>query len=377
MTTVTVSGANGPVIVGRPDDGERGALSLALAASFARARQQRADAWILRPRQAIDEALFALAPVSGPRRIEPAGVERTRLQSQWAVQQAREGLAAVSRAAGQSFWLETYRELRRHIADERLPYRLRSWLRDVSQRAIGRVKQEGGEPAARFPRRLLREAIPVALPEPLRLAAAVAARDKGIDAGKPLVAVERDGDGERFREAEAVLVASGYQVVSLGDTDCALDLFLLLHAAFVVCTSPALQRVAYLTATPSLTLNVIDPIGSYPVRGNGLITLATPIDLETGRALPPPEMLSEGYQRHLHRYGVRRNTSAQVAQAVREMLALLAGSKEKPAQATYRTAVLDAGAALAVKVSRVRAWGPDEGFIGDGRLVAWQAEQIA
>ena len=39
------------------------------------------------------------------------------------------------------FWLEIYRELRRHIGDERLPYPWRVRLRAIADRCLARARR--------------------------------------------------------------------------------------------------------------------------------------------------------------------------------------------------------------------------------------------
>ena len=43
----------------------------------------------------------------------------------------------------------------------------------------------------------------------------------------------------------------------------------------------------------------------------------------------------------------------------------------------FRARVVEAGAALAAVSPHVVEWGPDAGFIGDGRLVRFQADRLS
>ena len=52
------------------------------------------------------------------------------------------------------------------------------------------------------------------------------------------------------------------------------------------------------------------------------------------------------------------------------------GWDEQASQTTFRHDVVAAGAALAPGLPYVAKWGPDEGFIGDGRLARCQAERV-
>jgi hypothetical protein len=379
------------VIVDRPDADTAGELAVMMATSFARARRDRAGVALLRPRQPAAEALFALTPADAPHRVEPTGLSGVWWRARWALEHGRMRTAAAARAMAASFWLETYRELRRHVGDERLPYALRAWLRDSSHVAMGRSRERDAA-AHPFPRRLLREPTAVRLPEALRADAAAYLAGRGIREDRPLALLQTGPDPERFRQAALELAAAGYQIVRFDagvepwrqglvidlyrdpNSPAVADVHLLLSAAFVVCVDADVQRIAYLTDTPTLALNAIDPFASYPVRRTGLFTLATPVDLDTGVALTPAEMLSERYLRNVHRFGHRRNTAAQIAASVREMRARVSGAASDSGEQTrFHDAALERGVELRPHVARVAQWGPDGGFLGDGRLVAWQA----
>jgi hypothetical protein len=53
------------------------------------------------------------------------------------------------------------------------------------------------------------------------------------------------------------------------------------------------------------------------------------------------------------------------------------GWGETEAQARYRARVTAAGGALASTVRYVATWGPDHGFLGDGRLARVQAARLS
>ena len=382
-----------PIITARPDGSSVGALSIDMAVALARAQQERAAACFLRPRPLVNDALFSLRPTT-IERVETSGVAGAWQRIRWAAREAVDGTRARAIGARSSFWLEIYRELRRHIGDARLPYPLRTRLRDIGERSL--AWSETAATLARptpFPRRLLRERIATALPADV--VSPLVARWPELAPGRRVVTLEVRSRFDRFRDAIDVLIADGYAVAYLGQVSSggvsrsgvidlspghglpeALPVLALLSSEFLVCESPELQRVAYLTNTPCLMVNAIDPFAAYPVRGDGVYTLATAVNLETGEALGPDALLDEGYVRQIHRFGHRLNASAEILAAVTEMQhGLHHGWHETEAQARYRARVVDAGAGLAGRVPRVEQWGPDRGFIGDGRLARVQADR--
>jgi putative glycosyltransferase (TIGR04372 family) len=196
----------------------------------------------------------------------------------------------------------------------------------------------------------------------------------------------------RCGAAQEWLLGRGYQVVRIGPPQDdlpargvidvshsphrspTLELVILTRAAFVVCDSHETQLAAYLTNTPTLLLNARDPFSAYPVRNDGLFTLATPVDLDTGRIVAPGEELSAEFIRNLRRYGFRDNTADQNVAAVREMDDGLGGGwRDDDAQARFRTRATAAAVALAPDVATIAEWVGDDGFVGDGRLARWQA----
>jgi hypothetical protein len=152
-------------------------------------------------------------------------------------------------------------------------------------------------------------------------------------------------------------------------------LYLLLNSRFLVCDDVEAQRLAYLTNTPTLTINAADAFSVYPIRGDGLFLLKTAIDLDSGRVLGPAEMITEAYFRNLRNHGYRGNTAAAVLDAAIEMHeGTRHGWRESPAQAAFRARVAEAGGELAARFRHVAVWGPDRGFIGEGRLARRQAD---
>ena len=257
------------------------------------------------------------------------------------------------------------------------------------------TRSAAGGTRQQFPRRLLREPVRTRLPRELQAEAERTAASVGIAAGSRLVALEVRSRLEPFADAVDFLVAHGYTVVRIGDrvagpvrrpgiVDLAhsavrtplVEVFVMLESAFLVCEDPALQIAAYLTNTPCLLVNAIDPIASYPVRADGLYAVTTPVHLDTGERLAPGDLLKEDYFRNRRNYGFRNMSSADILDAVREMHeGLHNGWSESPAQSQFRVRVTESAAAPAAPTHRPGGWGADDGFIGDGRLARVQAER--
>jgi hypothetical protein len=232
-------------------------------------------------------------------------------------------------------------------------------------------------------RRAIASASPVALAaDDLRRARAAAAA-RGLAADRPIAAIEAVHRPERLSDAIALLTARGYQIARLGDGGSGspadqhpADQHLLAISACVICSSAELQQAAYLTHTPSLRLDARDPLTAYPIRREASFTLATAIDLDTGRTLDMSELLTERYFRNTRNCGYRPTSSSDVAAAVAEMLDGIAGGwHDDTAQVRFRSAAADAGVALGARVRHIAEWDAASGFIGDGRLARVQAER--
>jgi hypothetical protein len=281
--------------------------------------------------------------------------------------------------AAASFWREWYRELRRQAGNERLPSAIRTRLRGAADRALRRsTVEEARAIVRRVDRRAIAAAAPAAVsPEDLQRACTAAAA-RGLAAAQPIAAIEAVHRPERMSDAIALLTSRGYQIAWLGEagSDSQADRSLLAISACVVCSSAEVQHAAYLSQTPSLRLDARDPLTAYPIRREGLFTLATAIDLDTGRALEVPKLLTEPYFRNTRNCGYRPTSGGDIAAAVEEMLDGIArGWSDSPAQARFRTAAADAGVALGARLRHIVEWDAASGFVGDGRLARVQAER--
>jgi len=289
-------------------------------------------------------------------------------------------LAPRLHAAAAAFWREWYRELRRHAGNERLPYAIRVDLRGAADRALGRA--EGEERRAVVPhwnRRAMETAPPVRLSPADEERARQRASELGMRLDRPMAAVEAGHRADLFADAARLLASEGYEIVPLGDPRFppVVARYLLQASAFVVCRSAELQQAACVAGTPSLRLDARDPFTAYPVRGNGVFTLATVVDLDTGRRLAIPELLTEEYFRNTRNYGYRAARASETAAAVAEMIeGVRDGWRDSPAQGRFRRAVADAGTTIGPRVRHVIEWDGAGGFVGAGRLARVQAERV-
>jgi putative glycosyltransferase (TIGR04372 family) len=218
-----------------------------------------------------------------------------------------------------------------------------------------------------------------------------------VPAGSRIVALEVRTRTEPFADAIAFLHEQGFTIVRIGDGQAGplrnpgvidvtsmpartplLELHLLLECEFLVCETADMQHLAYLTNSACLLLNATDALVSYPVRPNGLFTLKTPVDLDTGELLGPGAFLGERYYRNLRNYGFRNTPATDILAAVREMHeSRRDGWRETEAQTRFRTRATEAATGLRPRVARLAAWGADRGFLGDGRLAGVQAERAS
>ncbi|OFW04192.1 MAG: hypothetical protein A3I61_09405 [Acidobacteria bacterium RIFCSPLOWO2_02_FULL_68_18] len=294
-----------------------------------------------------------------------------------------------------SFWREWHRELRRQAGDERLPYQVRTHLRRSADRALRRsaVEEQRGV-VPRWNRRTIAGAAPIRLPPDDEQRGRRLAAECGVVPGQPMVAVEIQRRADRLSGAIDLLSAEGFRIVRIGDPvagplrgpgvlDLAsnprrtplLDTYLLLASAFVVCSSAELQQTALMGHTPSLRIDARDAFTAYPVRRDGVFTLSTVVDLDTGRALAIRDLLAEGYFHNTRNYGYRPTNAAEITEAAREMVeGVRAGWRDSEAQIRFRRAVADAGVAMG-HVRHVAEWDGASGFIGDGRLARVQADR--
>ena len=357
-----------PVLVMRPDP-DPGRGSVEMLATLAGARARGAAACFVPPPGEAGE-LVALATSRDVPLVGAGGWLRAR----WTLADAAQRAGVRWRDMASSGLQEMYRELRRQAGNERLPAEFRRRLRESAHRAYDR--SVASAPAeVPYPRRLLRDASAFALPPAVLTAARDEAVALGYDAGQPTVLLEGGLRPDLVAAVGRLLGARGYRIVELSSPSLRLMLFLLCASRFAICVSRDVQQLAYLTNTPSLAVHATDVFAAYPVRADGLFLLRTPIDLETGQALPLADLLRARAYEQARQIGYREHAIGELTAAVEEMLAGVEhGWGESEGQARFRARAVQAGEALAPLVPAVAAWGPDDGFLGDGRLARVQAE---
>lgn len=383
-----------PLLVVRPDP-SLGQGSVDVLCTLARARARAAGACFLSPVGDAESLAASVASADVPV-VRPDGWRVAWLEGRWRASAVADRARTRWRARAASGLQELYRELRRHAGDQALPAALRRRLREAGHRAYERSLALRS-PRAPYPRRLLRAASTVAWSPEMLEHARAEVEAAGVPAGVPIVAFEVRTRPAVAKAAIRSLVSDGFAVVRIGDPGAGplrqpglidltvatprslrTELFLLVLARFAIVGSLALQQLAYLTNTPSLAIDAVDPFTLYPVRANGLLLCATAVELDSGRESHVDEWLTEAYFRNRRDYGYRGVAADELLDAVREMQDGVArGWSDTDAQARFRVQLEEAGRALAPTVSAVAEWGPDDGFIGDGRLARVQAARIA
>ena len=389
-TTVETRAAGRPLVLVRSDWSQPGQCSIDILTAAARAREIRGAVCLL---PATDTDMVPLASGDVPV-VQPAGIHSVWVTTLFGVAAAQRALRESWRQTTASMSHELHREFRRHAGSEHLPLELRQGLREIANRAQKYTRE--AKSTAVLPRRLVRTAPAMVLAaEALELARAEAAA-MGIPDDAPLVAFEARMRPDIAAAAIGFLSNRGYTVAIVGGRPIGLQphasvvdltarplspfvkLLLLSASRFVVSGSAAMQQLSYLTNTPSLTVNAADPFAGYPVRANGIFALKTPIDLDTGRTLAIEDLLTERYFRNLRNYGFREITTDELIGALEEMDAgVRNGWTETASQVRFRQRVIDSGTVLAATVPQVAEWGPDDGFIGDGRLARVQVERTS
>lgn len=395
MTAIETSVNGRSMLLLRPDWSRPADTGIDLLAAAARARQTGGHVCIL------PDANHRLE-ISMDNAVTAEGSQAAWWSMIWRAASAAREVRTWWRETMTSAAHEWRRELRRQASNGELPFDVRLRLREIADASA--VRRD----AYRFPRRLLLAPSTMSLPPALLEQTRMELNARGLTDYTRLVTFESRTRPDIARAALDFLRREGYTVVRIGDRgeqvssgDGVLDLravqprtplfemSLVATSTFLVCESSSLQHLAYVTNTPSLTINAREPFAAYPVRRNGLFALCTPIDLETAQRITFADMLSEPYFRDLRKqeargrrrgsYGYFDNTAEEIIQALREMMAGAAAgwANETESQVRFRARVVDAGAALAAVSPHVAEWGPDEEFIGDGRLVAFQADSVS
>jgi putative glycosyltransferase (TIGR04372 family) len=375
-------------VVAQPDTSSLGACSLDVLAALLEARKLGASVGFLRPAATWPAALAQLVTDVPKHSLDgPAGLW---CRVRWGQASLMRRAAAWRRDRMLSIRRELARELRRYAGDERFPAGVRTRLKDAA-RVIGHPAPAAST-AAR-PRQLIRERLQASLDRDARTRASAEAKAAGIPIDRPLVAFELPHRVESALPAVRFLLEQGYGVVRIGDPrgggiemaglidlacgpqpSALLEFFVLQSARFVVAESVDVEHAAYLTGTPTLTLNARDPISRYPIRRDGVFTLTRAVDLDSGRVIPLAERLEGAYFQNERNIGHMPNEPGIIVDAVREMHEGASGAwHDSPEQVAFRTAATAAASVLPRSVPQAAEWAADGGFLGDGRLTRAQA----
>jgi hypothetical protein len=375
VTIVSARVSGQPVLVGRPAASSLHTLCRDLAELFEHARRAHAVPWALSPADAADGSLRDLAlalRARGVPPVSPSALERAWLGARWQAAESWGRVTAWRRSTSAGVWLELYRELRRHIGDERLPYPWRTRLRRIADGCFRRSRTAAGSapspvvPSPPAGAETGAELVPDAVERVREVAVAA-----GMTPGRSVAAIEAGTRPELLHDAVAWLRAQGYCIVPIGEAGT-LDAYVVLHARLVVCCSDGVQALAGLADTPCLLVGAVDPVASYPERAGGLVLLKPAVALDTGRAVTLDERLGEPYLAHLDAFAHRANTSAEILDAVRELHdGVTGGATESVAQARVRTKVAERLAAQAGRMPEEAA-----AFARAGRLARVQAEAV-
>ena len=418
FTTTTVHLGFKRVQVACTNQMQYGHLGLEIKMSLARARQSRADVYLVRAATSLGSGLFELESPE-VRVLRPTGVVQRLLAGCASLQHIRDRLHEWRGGVVEQVEREFVHEVSRYVDDNAVPQPVRERLRGARRRvraSLEHAEQERFHRMTYYERRLLRDPIPVRLHPAAAEEAERQARAHGLAPGAPLVCIHareagykkgrelRDrkpqdsrDDGVRNARIESYfgavdrLVERGYTVVRLGDASMTpvrragvvdlatspdrtnlLEIYCLLRSAFIVAGESAYVGIVCVTNTPLVLVNVTEPISGYPIRAPGLFLPKTVIDRRDGRRLSAADLLGVEYQRQLRdtrRYRYVDNTADEILGATCEMLEWLGGGwAESAGQRRYHQATVAAAAQLRRRSAYVRKWGLHRGFLGDGRI---------
>ena len=387
------------LILFRPQPRVYGILAVDVLTALHTAKKEKALLYFVKPRKIVSRAVFEIRSrdvqiLAGSKWIDaPLAVVWGKLLARQNLQRIRSlerrirGFRRGSRDSGKAGGKST-----RNVRGDQLPYFRRSLFKDPisaylpeskEKEAAGLAAEVGISPEARVVTLHVRQ-------EGFRQSVG----------GRP----ERDYQAARNARIETYfkaidsLVSRGYTVVRVGDTSMTpvsrqgvvdiatlpqekslLELYCLMRSSFFIGCDSGPNDVCNLTNTPSVVVNSANPIGSYPVRRGNLQILKHVVDGSSGRTLSLAESLTEGYllnMRDSTRYEYIDDDDDEILQAVLEMEKNLAnGPQDTPAQQAYHGLLCKAATELRDRVPYIGRYGPDNGFMGDGRIASFFAER--
>jgi putative glycosyltransferase (TIGR04372 family) len=395
-----------------------------------KAREHGVPVFFIRPKRVVAEAFFQLT-TDEVEIIPDTPLRRRILGAYWSLCRFFTDLNHWWYDLRAVFLQEQRRALSAHVAAKAPSSDVRKALKrlrtsvDAKMRQLPTSKFEDPSVRPYYRRRDIVEPFPLTFREPALVKVREAARKAGLTPDSQIVTLHvrepgwktgrevqflkpwkaRDDSTRNARVSSHILaidhlVERGFTVVRMGDPSMApfrragvidmatatprndlLELYCLLNSRFIICGESGPLGVSYLTGTPSLAVNCTDPVSAFPIRRDSLYLLKTVIDRSTGKRLTLQDMLSEKYLRNLRNttlFSYVENSPEDILAALKEMLALHASAPpESDAQRQYRELLTRVGVELRVKegLNYIRKWGPDEGFMGHGRLVQFAAER--
>ena len=377
-----------------------GHLSIDVLKSLQLAKREKALVYFVRPRRPVNEALFhvrsdEVTVLAGPTWLEVTvrllWVASLRMHRKFTYlfggYTLSKRLGRNSRAASARGDVEGI-----GVATDGPSYRQRLLIRDPISVRLSRRQQQLAE----------REASKLGITSNTRVVT-LHVREAGFK--RTVLGKDEDETGsvrnariESYLPAVDHLVGEGYSVVRIGDatmtpvsrpgvvdlatseqrTDL-LELYCLMRSEFLISGESGPFDASHLTNTPCLMVNATDPVGSYPVRADGLYVLKQVVDRRTGRSVSLSGMLTEEYFlsfRDPSRYEYVDNTDHEILEAVREMISMVRGElPEAQLQTDFRELVSRRADELRDRVSYIRKWGPQDGFLGDGRIASFFVER--
>lgn len=407
------------VVVAQPNVRQYGHQADETVFALAYARRLGVPLVFRRPAKVTSEAMFAIESTE----VEIDRSPRGRLAAFWA------GAVPERSERVHVGWMRAVDRLRKECLRQLSLYRHDHRRNELVKWKIREVKDARADAKLRRPsrhrpywrRRLVADPVALRLTAEAEAHAVAVAERLGISPETPLVSVhvrERGyklgdetqdkgaGRDDSVRNARVEfhlpaidhLVDLGYTVVRVGDPSMApvdrpgvldlatsplhdsyVELYLLWRSAFLICGESGPQGAAYLTDTPSLTVNATDPVSGFPVRTHGIYLMKTIVDRRTDEPLDLEGLLSEHHLLNLRdprEFAYVQNTAEEILDGVREMLDLLEhGTPESPAQQRYKELLVEA-IERSQHIAYVQKWGLDSGFLGRGRLGRMQAERL-
>jgi putative glycosyltransferase (TIGR04372 family) len=304
---------------------------------------------------------------------------------------------------------------------------LPKWFRDAVQKTLdgwaeasSRAKlRHGPHFWLQFQKRAATRSIPLALPPRLETKAAETAQKLGLGPHTKIVTLHvressfktaqggfdpardatRNAAIRDFFPAVDYLVSQGFTVVRVGDpastpvsrqglvdlaasplrTDL-LEIWCVLHSRFFIGCDSGATCVSWLVNVPSLVVNIVNPLGVYPLRENELHLLKRVMERRSGRVLSIAELMSSDtifQARDSEDFVHIDNSEQDLLDGVVEMVQTVSGrSLETEPQREYRRIVEAMMNSEAVREAFRKKGYLERPYVGQGRIVHAFAERF-